>query len=218
MNIELNGITYERRFLDSWNYNAALIFDELETIVLSNGGAIVSTWAKARKAYAITNRSITDAIREQNERIERYRKVNSVAFTAARAAAIAAAKEKLHELENIPNEPRITYYGDYRYICFALNGSYYYYSVDNNPFFDFHFAKAKIQNGEINKHYYLNNDKKDWFYDCFWRWNCSRDDIQDAAKHIFDMLINSADTRQHGKPSLEKLIILAGNMEALTNE
>ena len=34
----------ERLYLRSWEYNGALILDALENIVLSKGGAIVSTW------------------------------------------------------------------------------------------------------------------------------------------------------------------------------
>lgn len=218
MNIELNGITYERRFLTSWQYNAALIFDELENIVLNNGGAIVSTWAKNRKAYAITNRSILGAIQEEEERIERYENINGVAPNEKRAKAIAAAREKLDELKRIPNDPHVTYYGDFRYICFALNGIYFYYSVNDNPFFEFHYSKAKIKNGQVNKRHYLNCDKKDWFYDCFLYRNCSHADIKEAANLIFNMLMNAHETSVHGKPLFENLIVLSGDPESIKGD
>ena len=199
--IIINGCGYERRYLTSWKYNAALILDELEAIVLNNGGAIVSTWQKTRKEYAITNRSITGAIREQLDRVERLEKHN-------RVEAAIAAREKLDELQSLPNEPHITPYGDFTYICFALNGFYYYYSLDDNPFFDFHYSKTPIINGEINKSHYCRNDPKTWFYDCLWSWKCSRDDIQTAANSIFNMLQKATPCNTYKKAKLEKLIVL----------
>ena len=208
--ITINGRDYDRRYLTSWNYNAALILDELEKIVLNNGGAIVSTWQKERKQFAITNRSIMGAIREEQERIERWTKADGITPKETRQKAIQAAREHILELEQIPNAPHVTPYGDYTYICFMLNGFYYYYSMDRNPFFDFHYSKTPIVNGEINKNHYCNNDKKEWFFDCFWRWNCSVADIKEAANLIFNMLCNSATTGQHGKPRMEKLIVIKG--------
>ena len=208
--ITINGRDYERRYLTSWKYNAALILEELETIVLNNGGAIVSTWQKERKQYAITNRSITGAIREQEERLERWERVNNTAPNPAREKAIAAGREKLEELQALPNDPHVTPYGDYTYICFALGGMYFHYSMDDNPFFDFHYSKTPVVNGEINKCHYSDNDPKEWFYDCFWRWDCSRDDIREAANLIFNMLQNARPGRTYGKPKMEKLIYLAG--------
>lgn len=191
MKTKVNGIEYECRYLTSWNYNAALIFEELEKIVLNNNGSIVSSYVKDPKPYAIINRSISGAIHEEQERIERWEKANNLVPNEARTKAIAACREKIAELERIPNAPRISYYAQYRYIQFTLNGIYYYYSVDDNPFFDFHYIKTPIKNGKYSQDAACEEDKKEWLYDCFLSWNCPHADIKEAANLIFNMLMNA---------------------------
>lgn len=95
-------------------------------------------------------------------------------------------------MKAIPNDPVAMNYGDWLYISFALNGCYYYYSIDDNPFFDFHFGKTAIdKNGMINKSYYMQKDKKEWLYDCFFQFDCSQADRREAANMIYNMLLSA---------------------------
>lgn len=77
------------------------------------------------------------------------------------------------------------------YISFVLDETYYHYQVDDNPFFDFHWRKTPIKNGNRPKDTALETDKKEWLYDCFLKSNCGQPDIIEAANLIFNMLCNA---------------------------
>ncbi len=210
MTITINGKEYERRYLRSWGYNTARILDELESIVLNNGGAIVSTWQTEREYYAITNFTLTEAIREENDLHNRIKERGRVIPTD-RAA-------KLEKWESIDNTPHVTPYGDFQYICFVLDGIYYNYNMTDNPFFDASYSKIPVIDGKINPCHYSNTDKKEWLYDCFLSVDCSQADRREAANIIFNMMINdrtSTPYKRNRQP--QTLIILQGNEEALTN-
>lgn len=195
-----------RLYLSNWSYNAALILQELENIILNEGGAIVSDWKKERETFTITNRTLSGAIREQLERVERLKRLSR--------AALYEEQKKLERLESIDNEPKTIFYGDFLYICFTLNGYYYYYSVDRNPFFDFHFGKVMQANdGTIQKNYYIDNDKKEWLYDCFFRFDCSDADRREAAHLILNMLQAAPASTRYRNKTREKNIKLNILME-----
>ena len=183
----------EKRYLRSWEYNGAHILTELETIVKNNGGAVCTTWQygdapkwlKVRKLYEIENRTLSGAIREKEELLKRLE-------TLGRTEAAKATRDEIEQYKKINNEPVISYYGDYLYIGFVLDGYYYYFSMDKNPFFDFNFAKVKVERGnKIKQNYYLKGDPKEWWNDCFWRFTCSASDRREAANLIFNMLITA---------------------------
>lgn len=112
----------ERLYLRSWEYNAARTITELAAIVKKNGGRV-----KPCEAAIISNRTLTAAIMEQAEHVDRMEK------TGANMEAIAAARVKLGQLQAVNNEPiKVTHTS---YISFVLDGFYYYYQVDENPFF-----------------------------------------------------------------------------------
>lgn len=192
-----------RLYLDNWNYNAAIILNELENIVLQNGGAIVSTWKTGdRDTYTITNRSIQAAIREKEELIERLKNKGYTADTL---------RQELEELKAIPNDPITLHYGDFNYICFTIGNDYYYYSMDRNPLFDFHYGKQPINEGKISRGYYLRGDSKQWLYDCFLSFRCNHDERREAAQTIFNMLLDSQyGSRYRDKRAPETLNVLVG--------
>lgn len=193
----------KRLYLENWSYNAALTLQELENIILDNGGAIVSTWKTSeRETVTISNRSITSAIREKQTRLERFKE---------KGIRTDILEKEIFELESIPNEPVTLYYGDWHYICFTIGSDYYYFSLDRNPFFDFHYSKCHIIDGQVKPGYYMDKDNKDWLYDCFFTWNCTDEDRHKAAETIYNKLINSrysSTYRDKRKPS--NLNILAG--------
>ena len=175
----------EKRYLDNWNYNAARIFDNLEKIVHDNGGVLVSDWAhnRPRPKFEIVRRGLRAAIQKKRDFLEKLEKLNRPAAPTVRA--------DLERLESIDDAPHVTHYGDYRYIQFILNGFYYYYSVDNNPFFPFHYCKAAAPDNVVDRNTYHVGDKKEWLCDCFFSWDCSESDQKEAANIIFNMLMNA---------------------------
>lgn len=78
------------------------------------------------------------------------------------------------------------------YIAFVLDGFYYYYQVDSNAFFPFYFTKRPIINGKYSRDAYLDNDPKEWFFDCFFSKSCCDADVVEAANLVFNMLCNAA--------------------------
>lgn len=77
------------------------------------------------------------------------------------------------------------------YISFVLDETYYYYQVDDNPFFDFYYRKTPIKNSKRSRDTGLEADKKEWVFDCFFGSNCEQEDIIEAANLIFNMLCNA---------------------------
>ena len=200
----------EKRYLSSWNYNAALILAELETIVKNNGGEICSTWEYSsdapkwvteRKQYLIINRGLNDAIRELKALHERIEKVGKKPSNESLL--------KLEQMESVKNDPIVSYHGDYLYTQFVLNGDYYYYQLDKNPFFEFYYNKVKVdENNKINKNCYLDNDKKEWLIDCY-SYNVRAEDRKKAANLIFNMLVSanySSVYRGKEKPKYSNII------------
>lgn len=188
----------ERLYLRSWEYNAARILSALAVIVENNGGEI--QYSSYDKTYEITNRSIDNAILENGYRIERVKthlstcKENGLTVDENKINAVIAnlEKENAEMIEKYgaeANEPIICTHKSY--IKFTYNGDYYYYDVDDNPFFDFHFQKYPIENGKYDANRYGIEDKKEWLFDCFFKCGCSDADITEAANLIFNMLVKS---------------------------
>lgn len=206
----------ERRYLTSWDYNAALIFEELETIVKNHGGQLVTTWdyetppawLTERKQFLITNRSLSQIVHEKTELLERLEK-------RGRAEAAQVVRDELEQYARFDNAPRLSYYGDYRYICFALDGYYYYYQVDRNPLFEFRFTKAPILTGDqINRNRYMSEDKKHWWNDCFLSHTCTPENRRETANLIFNMLVTANESttyRDKNRRPLTKVFYIKGD-------
>ena len=77
------------------------------------------------------------------------------------------------------------------YISFVLNETHYYYQVNDNPFFGFYYSKTPIKNGKLSRDAGLEEDKKEWLFDCFFGSNCEQQDIIEAANLILNMLCNA---------------------------
>lgn len=189
----------EKRYLNTWHYNAALILTELENIVKNNGGELCATWEynnppmwlTDRKQYLITNRSLSEIIHKEEEMLSRLENLG-------RADAARETREKIAQYKAMCNDPILTFYADYLYINFVIDGYFYSFSMDRNPFFEFYFAKVKIEDeNRINRNYFLQEDRKEWLYDCFFRVNCSNADRREAANLICNMLLNADCNRKY---------------------
>lgn len=188
-----------RLYLQNWPYNAALILDEIENLVISKGGKIASTLDKtSRKRYLVTNRTLSAAVRKQEDLVASLRRLER--------PTLCKQEAELARLKSIPNEPVQSRHGYYLYITFFMDGFYYSYNMCDNPFFDFTFSKIPVVDGKINPDCYSLCDKKKWFSDGFYRFDCTADDRAKAAAYILDMLISAnASQRFRGNRRPEKL-------------
>lgn len=175
----------QRLYLKPWNYNAARIMSELAKIVENNGGRY-----KPTNAAIISDRSCAEKIREYEEKLSLYKRIVSEGHGNEHTLeAIDFMEKEINRLKKVNTEPiRVTHT---TYISFILDGFYYYYQVDDNPFFDFLYSKTPIKNGKRSRDAALEKDKKDWLYDCFFHSGCSYTDIREAAYLIFNMLVSA---------------------------
>ena len=174
----------ERLCLNNWGYNSSRIISALAVIVENNGGVV-----KPTKKAIISNRTIENAKRDIIEKLEQVKEAQENNPTEKRAAYIERNENELKELETINNEPITVTHTTY--ISFVLDGMYYYYQTDNNPFFEFYYKKTPV----VNKKYSLDSlmmyDKKEWLFDCFFSFRATDDDVKEAANLIFNMLVSS---------------------------
>lgn len=182
----------QRLYLNSWNYNAALILTKLAQIVKQNGGEV---HYKYQHPAVISNRSVDAAKREYKEKIERYTRLEAInpGANPARTAALTELREKLADCEDINNDPVTV--SHLSYIRFSLGGFRYYYELDDNPLFPFHFTKSPINNGKYSGNCYSQEDKKEWLADCYFRAGCTESEIKTAAQEIYNMVVSSKQSR-----------------------
>ena len=174
----------ERLYPDSWEYNGARIISKLAELVVENGGRV----APCKKAV-ISNRTIDNMKIECSLRLEKLKSLEEKKHKDVLVAAIEKKKEDLKELEQIKNDPIVVTHTSY--ISFVLENTYYYFQLDDNPFFEFLLVKTPIKNGKYSKDAALEETEKDWLEDELLKIGCSEKAIEDAAKSIFDMLVTS---------------------------
>ena len=178
----------QRLYPKTWEYNAARILTELARVATNHGGNV-----KPLKNAIIINRSIDDIIRDYTEKLERYNRIidsgNDNEKTKAAAIRVKNELEKIQKINNYPVNVTHTCY-----ISFVLDGFYYYYQLDSNPFFEFYYIKTPVINGKYSRDAALMEDRKDWLYDCFLGIECSNADRVEAANIIFNMLMNASES------------------------
>lgn len=174
----------ERLYPDSWEYNGARIMSKLAELVVENGGRVAPC-----KRAVISNRTIDNMKIECSLRLEKLKSLEEKKHKDVLVAAIEKKKEDLKELEQIKNDPITVTHTSY--ISFVLENTYYYFQLDDNPFFEFLLVKTPIKNGKYSKDAALEETEKDWLEDELLKIGCSEKAIEDAAKSIFDMLVTS---------------------------
>ena len=171
----------QRLYLGSWKYNAALILTELAKIIENNGGRV-----KPLYTAVISNRHLESIIKNLKDQIEG---LESLKETEKIKNVIGNLSKELAELELIDNTPITVTHTSY--ISFIFDDFYYYYQVDNNPFFDFYYEKNHIKDGKYIGNTYLEKDNQSWWNDCFLSFRCSEADRKEAANLIFNMLVSA---------------------------
>ena len=174
----------ERLYPDSWEYNGARIMSKLAEIVVENGGRV-----KPCKKAVISNRTIEEMKNKISEKLDLYKCLEEKVHKDVRAAAIEKKEKELKELESVKNDPIVVTHTSY--ISFIYDNTYYYYQMDDNPFFEFLLIKTPIKNGKYSRDAAAEETTKNWLDDCYLKIGCSDKDINDAAKMIFDMLVSS---------------------------
>lgn len=178
----------ERLYPKTWVYNSSRLLTQLAKIVTDNGGSV-----KPLRTAIISDRNQDEAIREYRERIARYAELEKVNHNPKRAEAIKEYSAKLEKLEAVNSDPiKVTHT---THISFVLDGFFYYYQTDDNPFFPFYFFKTPVRNGKYSLDAVCTEDQKGWLYDCFLFCGCPDADIVEGANLIYNMLVNSGCTR-----------------------
>lgn len=183
----------EKLYLNNWKYNACRIFSSLAVVIENNGGTV-----KPIKNPVIVNRTLMESIaacERKLEAIENYSKP----LTDQQKAYAANQRRQLEEMQAINNDPiEVTSTG---YISFVLDDIYYYYQTSDNPFFPFHYIKTPVINGKISKDAVLEEDPKEWLFDCVFSFNLGENDVKEIANMIFNMLYNAKNStkRRDGK-------------------
>lgn len=171
----------ERLYPATWEYNAARVMTRLAIVIENNGGRV-----KYGHSAVISNRTLSGAIIEKEQRIKKLKELNAETQKETRAAAIKALEKELDKLKQINNDARTVTHTSY--ISFIFENNYYYFQIDRNPFFEFYYIKTPINNGQYSKDACLMESKKDWLFDCFFSWDCNDAEIKEGANLIFNML------------------------------
>ena len=181
---EQNMKPENKLYLSNWDYNAALIIEELAAIVENNGGTV-----KPGTVTIIENRALNENMRTAASRLEQLERIEAEnpGTNEKRTEAMKRLRADIEKWERIDNSPRTVHHCTWSsaYISFKLGGMYYYYQTDNNPFFDFHYQKTPIDvNGTVSRCACLESDTTEWLWDCFLRADATDADRREAANLI----------------------------------
>lgn len=79
------------------------------------------------------------------------------------------------------------------YISFVLDEKYYYFQIDDNPFFQHYYQKTAIIEGKRLRNVYLEEFAREWIYDCLFG-VASDDEIKEIAYQVFNLLVQAKDS------------------------
>lgn len=174
----------ERLYLRTWEYNACRIITKLAEIAIENGGRV-----KPQKKVIIYDRNLEETKTKLSNRIDFLKELEKKSHKDIRVNAITEKEKELKKLELINNDPiQVTHTN---YISFIINDTYYYYEIDDNPFFEFYYIKTPIIDNKHSCDTLSAEDKKEWLYDCYLKVGCTETDIKKASESIFNMLVSS---------------------------
>lgn len=175
----------KKLYLRNWEYNAALILEELKKIVENNNGVV-----KTPEPCEMVNRALSGAIQETEDRIKELTEKGT--GNEKRTAYIKELEKKLSEYNKIDNTPVVNCFAERRYIMFKIDNTYYYLQFDSNPLFPFYYNKIMLDNSNsYSGDHCMEELNKDWLFDCFFRAGASKEDVKEAANLIFNELLQS---------------------------
>lgn len=75
-----------------------------------------------------------------------------------------------------------------QYMTFILDDMFYYFQIDDNPFFPHRYQKTEIVNGKRMRNVYLEEFSREWIYDCLFGVT-NDDEIKEIANQVFNLLV-----------------------------
>lgn len=172
----------ERHYATSWQYNSARILTRLAQLVTAQGGKV-----KPLHPAILSDHNLEDAIQEIEARICTLTERENESHSDAQTLALQTCLSRLDRLRAIPNTPITVTHTSY--ISFAMNGLYYSYQLDSNPFFPFYYLKTPIENGTYSADACLEDDPKSWAVNALLGFGCSDSEIETAAQAILAQLL-----------------------------
>lgn len=173
--------------LTSSQYNMTRVINALARIVKREGGSV-----QAEEPFYIVNRHLNsdivtaaDHIRKASANIhgaDENRKVRLAEY-------IKKQEEELKKMESINRKPVCVNHSSY--LSFTLDGNYYYYQFDENPFFPFYYIKTAIFDGKRDKDACLMEDSKEWLRDELFSFRASDYMIGQCARTLFNFLVTA---------------------------
>lgn len=173
----------QRLYATSWQLNSARILTRLAQLVTAQGGKV-----KPLHPAILSDRNLEDDIQDIEARIRTLTERENESHSDAQTLALQTCLSHLDRLRAIPNTPIAVTHTSY--ISFTMNGLYYSYQLDSNPFFPFYYMKTPIENGTYSGDACLEDDPKSWLQDdSFIRFGCPQSEIESAAQAILSLLL-----------------------------
>lgn len=173
----------QRLYATSWQYNSARILTRLAQLVTAQGGKV-----RPLHPAVLSDRNLEDACTTTQRRLESSYNAGPTSHPKERETQISNLQNELARFQAIPNAPITVTHTSY--ISFAMNGLYYSYQLDDNPFLPFYYMKTPIENGTYSGDACLANEPKPWLNDnSFIRYGCSDSEIETAAQAILALLL-----------------------------
>lgn len=182
-------------YLAAWEYHVALVIQSLEQLALAGGARLCSAGRYKDDIFAapkhgfIVNRTQNKVIHEMGYTVK--------GCNDAGAEVPPDILEKFARYKNFPNEPYPIGHAVLLSTSFVLDGIFYFFSMDSNPFFDCYYQKADV----------FSHDELDRCHDTYaeivpGRWYSAlplntlvKDEIlQQTAHDIYDGLMNAQPT------------------------
>ena len=200
-------------YLSNSTFNRNRIIERLAVVVENHGGKVKYT-KDNNVDIVINSRGFSEKIMRQEEKVNFWKR-NLVAVSDDRKEAMQKAiKNAIKELEQLKEaEKNALHYvsnfcGKYSWglpsLHFVLDGVYYVFSFDDNPFCVDHYQKIRLnENNEYFGKYYmecLTNDEKepkDYIFDSLFECVSDADDIKEMSEIIFNKLVSAPFSKRY---------------------
>lgn len=174
----------ERHHATSWQYNSARILTRLAQLITAQGGKV-----KPLPLAVLSDRNLEEACTATQRRLESSYKAGLTSHPKERETQISNLQKELARFQAIPNAPITVTHTSY--INFTMNGVYYSYSLNDNPFFPFHYLKTPIdpKSETYSGDACMEESSKSWFTDPLIGFGCPDSEIESAAGAILSLLL-----------------------------
>lgn len=174
----------ERHHATSRQYNSARILTRLAQLITAQGGKV-----KPLPPAVLSDRNPEEACTATQRRLESSYNAGPTFHLKVREPLISNLQKELALFQSIPNAPITVTHTSY--INFAMNGVYYSYEPDDNPFFPFHYIKTPIdpKSETYSGDACMEESSKSRFTDPLIGFGCPDSEIESAAGAILSLLL-----------------------------